>query len=88
MSARARLPLAGLCLSLLVGCTDYRSLRLDDTGTWPAGEPASAGAGTTTAAPGRHLVLPGETLSELAEQYEVPLSRLIQVNRVRKPYHI
>lgn len=80
--------MAGLCFALLAGCTDYKSLRLDDTGTWP-GRPATASAdGTTAAAPGRHLVLPGETLSELAEQYKVPLSRLIQVNRVKKPYYI
>ena len=86
--ARAQLPVTGLCLMLLVGCTDYRALRLDDTGTWPARAAETAARSDTASPAGRHLVQQGETLSELAEQYKVPLSRLIQVNRVKKPYHI
>lgn len=83
----ARRFVVGLCLAWLSACTDYQSLRLEDVGTWPARTAADA-APASPAGPGRHLVLPGETLSELAEQYRVPMRRLIEVNRVKKPYYI
>jgi murein DD-endopeptidase MepM/ murein hydrolase activator NlpD len=84
---RPRLSVVGLGVALLAACTDYKALRLDDIGTWPAGSARSA-VRAVAGGSARHLVLPGETLSELAEKYRVPLTRLIQVNRVKKPYHI
>lgn len=84
---RPQLIAAGLCVALVAACTDYQSQRLDDVGQWPR---PSAAAGRPAAAAGasRHLVMPGETLSELAEHYKVPLRRLIDLNRVKKPYKI
>lgn len=81
-----RLSAVGLCVALVGACTDYKALRLGDVGTW-ASTGAAGGSGPASGA-GRHLVMQGETLSELAEQYRVPLRQLIEINRVRKPYHI
>jgi murein DD-endopeptidase MepM/ murein hydrolase activator NlpD len=72
---------AALLLVILAGCTNYAAQPIEP------GRPARS-AIIDAAAPTRHLVLPGETLSELAQHYRVPLKRLIEVNRVRKPYHI
>lgn len=59
---------------------------MDDVGQWPG--PSAAASGPAAAGAGRHLVMPGETLSELAEHYKVPMRRLIELNRVKKPYKI
>jgi murein DD-endopeptidase MepM/ murein hydrolase activator NlpD len=73
---------AALALAALAGCTNY------------AAQPPQAASAArsaiidTAGGPARHLVLPGETLSELAVHYRVPLRRMIEANRVRKPYHI
>jgi murein DD-endopeptidase MepM/ murein hydrolase activator NlpD len=77
----------GLCIALLAACTEYHAQRLGDTGTWPTATAGGRGVAGPAGA-GRHLVLPGETLSELALHYGVPLRRMIEVNRVKKPYHI
>ena len=37
---------------------------------------------------GRHLVLPGETLSEVAEHYRTPLATLANLNGVAPPYRV
>lgn len=55
------------------------------TGSGPAGRGADAAA-SPVAAGGRHVVLPGETLSRLAERYGVPMADLARANRIERPY--
>ena len=47
-----------------------------------------AGATAAGADAGRHLVLPGETLSGVAERYRTPLSVLAKVNGVKAPFRV
>jgi murein DD-endopeptidase MepM/ murein hydrolase activator NlpD len=79
------------------GCTEYRSLRWEDTGTWAEararayddekrGNRAAAAPASLAAAGDRHLVLPGETLSELAVRYHVPMQQLIRLNGIKPPH--
>lgn len=79
----------------LASCTEYRSLRWEDTGTWADArarafdEERKRGAerrAAPVASPGRHLVLPGETLSELAQHYHVPMQQLIRLNGIKPPH--
>jgi murein DD-endopeptidase MepM/ murein hydrolase activator NlpD len=72
---------AVLALALVGGCTNYAARP-------NVGVAAGRSVILDAPGPGQHLVLPGETLSGLAVQYRVPLQRMIEVNRVRKPYHI
>lgn len=57
-----------------------------DKGSSPA---AGVAEGAAPAAAGtRHVVRPGETLSQLAERYGVPLVDLARANRIEKPYGV
>lgn len=71
--------MAGIAFTLaLAGCAGHGSL------------PGAAGtaARPSIRAGHEHLVLPGETLSELAERYGVGLSRLADANGIEPPYRL
>ncbi len=64
-----------------------------DSASTTAGSSGRSGGGAADAASsaavgGRHIVLPGETLSELAERYGVPLSEFARANRIERPYGV
>jgi len=40
------------------------------------------------AGPGRHLVMPGDTVSGLAQRYGVPMQQIVRLNGLRPPYRI
>lgn len=40
------------------------------------------------AGPGRHLVMPGDTVSGLAQRYGVPMAQIIRLNGLKPPYRI
>lgn len=78
-----RAAVVALLLAILSACTEYQPLRpLAD------GAQASRGASLGREGAGRHLVMEGETLSELAQRYRVSMSRLASLNGIRKPYPI
>lgn len=78
---------AALLLALGAGgaCTDYQQ-RPDGTALGQrsaAGQPVRAASAAR-----RHLVLEGETLSEIAQRYRVRMGDLAKHNRIRPPYRI
>jgi murein DD-endopeptidase MepM/ murein hydrolase activator NlpD len=87
-----------LVLTGLVGlgaCTRYKPIDWENSETWVAARARaydeeakhpSRFAAASAGAAARHLVMPGEMLSELADRYHVPMSRLIKVNNIKKPY--
>lgn len=94
---------AVLLLASLAGCTQYQPVVWNGRGSWAearaaAGQSRSAApvraarpiAGETVVGSdeGRHLVLPGETLPELAHRYGVPPRTLARVNAVQAPYAV
>ena len=77
------------------GCTQYQPVGWDGHGSWAAAraaanQPRPAGGERTAAAtyPGRHVVQPGETLSELAVRYRTSMASLAAANRVSAPYQV
>ena len=92
---------ASWVLVLLVGaagCTEYRPVAWNGKGSWVEARSAAerssgssrsiAGTDARAGGSGRHLVLPGETLSEVAEHYRTPLPTLAKLNSVAPPYHV
>jgi murein DD-endopeptidase MepM/ murein hydrolase activator NlpD len=53
-----------------------------------AAQPAIAGATRAGGGAGRHLVLPGDSLPELAARYGVPAATLAKVNALKSPFVI
>jgi len=95
---RAALPLLAAAL-LLAGCTDYRSVDWGDGTSWAEARAKALervyprlgdGAGGTAPIPasGQHLVMPGDTVSEIAERYGVPMERIVALNRLESPDRI
>lgn len=77
------------------GCTQYQPVGWDGHGSWAAARaaanqqrPASGDRMASTSYPGRHVVQPGETLSELAVRYKTSMASLASANRVRAPYEV
>lgn len=84
---------AGLVLLLLAGCTDYKPVQWGGAVPWEQARKAiyrtsGAPVAQQTAQNGRHVVMPGETVSELAVRYRVPAGDLIALNSLKRPYHI
>lgn len=91
-----------LLLAGLTACTEYHPVAFDGRGSWAQARAAAATKSVAAAAPGRsstettavsgqqgrHLVLPGESLSELAARYDVPLGTLARVNAIRPPFAV
>jgi murein DD-endopeptidase MepM/ murein hydrolase activator NlpD len=76
----------------LAGCTDYQSVHWGGAVPWEQARKAIyEGNGETSRlipANGRHVVMPGETVSELAEVYRVPSREIVALNGLSAPYHI
>jgi murein DD-endopeptidase MepM/ murein hydrolase activator NlpD len=53
-----------------------------------AGRRPIAGETVAGSDEGRHLVLPGDTLSEVAERYGTPTARLARINRIAPPFKL
>ncbi len=77
------------------GCTQYQPVGWDGHGSWVAARAAAnqqrpaAGSRTASASyPGRHVVQPGETLSELAVRYKTTTTSLASANGMRAPYAV
>lgn len=71
----------------LGGCTAYQPVEWDGRGSWAEARqlgPRSSGAVTASAL--RHEITQGETLSEVAVRYRVPVSALANLNGIRSPY--
>jgi murein DD-endopeptidase MepM/ murein hydrolase activator NlpD len=92
---------ASWALVLLVGaagCTEYQPVSWNGKGSWAEARFAAersgrssrsiAGSDVKAGGGGRHLVLPGETLSEVAEHYRTPLATLANLNDVAPPYRV
>ena len=71
----------------LGGCTSYQPVEWDGRGSWAEARQLGPRSGPAVTASGRrHEVAPGETLSEVAVRYQVPLSALARLNGIRSPY--
>jgi murein DD-endopeptidase MepM/ murein hydrolase activator NlpD len=73
----------------LAGCTSYQPVEWDGRGSWAAARHASKYSSVTPDRGGQaYKVLPGETLSELAHRYRVPMTSLARLNGVAEPYRL
>ena len=71
----------------LGGCTSYQPVVWDGRGSWAEARQLGPRSGPAVTASGlRHEVAPGETLSEVAVLYRVPLGALARLNGIRSPY--
>jgi murein DD-endopeptidase MepM/ murein hydrolase activator NlpD len=81
--------MAGLALA---GCTDFQPVHWGGGVPWEQARKAiyqSTGETSRIVPPaGQHLVMPGETVSELAVLYRVPTQQIIALNGLAAPYHI
>ncbi len=78
-----RLVLAGILL--LGACTSYQPA------TWGRGGPVPAARAVPSAGDrggGRYVVMPGDTVSEIAERFGVPMRDIVRRNGLRPPYRI
>jgi murein DD-endopeptidase MepM/ murein hydrolase activator NlpD len=77
---------------VLLGCTDYRSVHWGGLVPWEQARKAiyqeTGESSRRVPESGRHLVMPGETVSELAVLYRVPARDIVALNRLQPPYHI
>ncbi len=72
-------------LALLTACTSYEPV------SWREGRPAPAARAAlpaSTAGTDRYVVMPGDTLSELALRFGLPMAELARRNGLRPPYRI
>ncbi len=89
VSRAIRALLGGL---LLVGCTDYQPVNWGGAVPWEQARKAIYDPTGETArlvpTNGRHVVMPGETVSELAVVYRVPMRDLVALNSLVEPFRI
>jgi murein DD-endopeptidase MepM/ murein hydrolase activator NlpD len=74
------LSVCGLAAS---GCTSYQRVDWDGRGSWAAARHAGPGGAANGSG---HRVASGETLSELAQRYRVPMGALARLNGISAPY--
>ncbi|MFO1050360.1 MAG: M23 family metallopeptidase [Geminicoccaceae bacterium] len=73
----------------LVGCTAYQPLDWDGRGSWAEARQLGNRPTSRVAASGlTHEVAAGETLSEIAVRYRVPLQAVADLNGIRSPYRV
>lgn len=88
---RARL-LLPVVAAALAGCTTYESVHWGGQVPWEEARRAIyADEGLSSrrlSDNGRHVVMPGETVSELAERYRVRMSEVVALNGLAAPYTI
>jgi len=77
---------------LLAGCTDFQPVHWGGEVPWEQARKAiyepSGERSRMVPENGRHVVMPGETVSELAVLYRVPAAEIIARNDLERPYHI
>ncbi len=74
---------------LLGACGGYRPFSWDEDVSWArARQLAYLGEEGIKAPPGRHLVMPGDTVIGLARRYGVPPEQIIALNDLAPPYTI
>jgi murein DD-endopeptidase MepM/ murein hydrolase activator NlpD len=74
-------------LLCLAGCTTYQPVDWSERAGMTRAQPPHAGT-VDAAEAARHRVARGETLSELAVRYRVPLRDLARANRIAPPYRL
>lgn len=80
---------AAVFLLGLVGCTAYQPVDWDGRGTWAEARQLGNRSTARVAASGlTHEVAAGETLSEIAVRYRVPLRSVADLNGIRSPYRV
>ena len=76
----------------LLGCTDYQPLHWGGLVPWESARKAiyqdTGESSRMVPENARHVVMPGETVSELAILYGVASRDLVALNRLSPPYHI
>ncbi|MGD9507959.1 MAG: peptidoglycan DD-metalloendopeptidase family protein [Geminicoccaceae bacterium] len=71
----------------LGGCTAYQPVEWDGRGSWSEARQLGPRPSSSVTASGlRHEIAPGETLSEVAVRYRVPVHALAGLNDIRSPY--
>ncbi len=78
-----RLGIAGALF--LAACSSYEPAVWGEGGPVPVRRAAAPEAKTVG---GRHLVMPGDTVSGLARKYRVPMREIVRLNGLRPPYRI
>jgi murein DD-endopeptidase MepM/ murein hydrolase activator NlpD len=75
---------------VLVGCTEYRPVHWDGAVPWEQARRSIYEDGGARQVPdnARHVVMPGETVSELAVMYRVRMADLVALNNIAPPHHI
>ncbi len=77
---------------LLAGCTNFQPVHWGGEVPWEQARRAiyTGSDETSRVVPpsAQHLVMPGETVSELAELYRVPSRDIVALNGLSPPYHI
>lgn len=80
---------AAVLLLGLVGCTAYQPVNWDGRGSWAEARQLGKRPTSQVAASGlTHEVAAGETLSEIAVRYRVPLRSVADLNGIRSPYRV
>ena len=80
---------AAILLLGLVGCTAYQPVEWDGRGSWAEARQLGNRPTSRVAASGMtHEVAAGETLSEIAVRYRVPLRSVADLNGIRSPYRV
>ena len=78
-----------LVLAGLAGCTTYQPVAWNGQGSWAEARQLGPRSSADVAAGGlRHKVRYGETLSEIASQYRVPLQTVATLNGIGAPYPV
>ena len=77
---------------VLLGCTDFQQVHWGGLVPWEEARKAiyRETGETSRMVPenARHVVMPGETVSELAVLYRVPSRDIVALNRLTAPYHV
>jgi murein DD-endopeptidase MepM/ murein hydrolase activator NlpD len=75
---------------VLVGCTEYRPVHWGGAVPWEQARRSIYEDGGARQVPdnARHVVMPGETVSELAVMYRVRMADLVALNNIAPPHHI
>jgi murein DD-endopeptidase MepM/ murein hydrolase activator NlpD len=78
-----------LVLAGLAGCTTYQPVAWNGQGSWAEARQLGPRSSAVVAAVGlQHKVRYGETLSEIASQYRVPLHTVATLNGIGAPYPV
>lgn len=92
--ALAMRALAAAAVVLVVGCSKYQSFDVGGGQSWQEAQrkaardmrAAEGSSAVTAGLEAQHRVRRGETLGGLAQRYDVPQARIVQANKLRRPY--